>query len=201
MVFVLVILSILSIVSLYYLWKLDCDIVLFLCSRFGRSRADLKDKVIWIVGASSGIGAELAVQLARAGSKLVLSATRLSNLKETKRRCLQVSNGQLVDKDILILAFDIIDIDSHVTHLNTVVNYFGKLDILVNNAARFQVGRFEQTDLNVDRKEFEINVFGLINLARVATNYWLNNKLTGHHVVTSSIGGFLPFPGSTSYGM
>jgi dehydrogenase/reductase SDR family protein 7 len=182
----------------YYFWKLDSDLVLWALSKLGRPKEDLHGKVIWIIGASSGIGAELAVDLAMAGTKLVLSATRVANLEDIRKRCLKV-NGRLKDSDILVLPLDISDTSSHRTHLDAVVKHFGKLDILVNNAARFHVGRFEETDLEIDRKDFEINVFGLINLTRTVTNYWLKAGLKGHLVVTSSCGGFQPIPGSSTY--
>lgn len=190
--------TILAAVVAFYFWKLDCDLILFLLSRLGRPKEDLKDKVIWIVGASGGIGAEVAVDLAISGSKLVISATRVENLEDIRRRCLQV-NGRLKEKDVLVLPLDISDTSSHQAHLDTVIKHFGKLDILVNNAARFHMGHFEETGLDVDRKNFEINVFGPIHLSKLTTNYWLKDNLPGHLVVTSSIGGFLPMPGSSTY--
>lgn len=51
--------------------------------------ASLKGKVVWITGASSGIGEELAYVLARAGCKLILSARRVTELERVKRKCLE----------------------------------------------------------------------------------------------------------------
>ena len=66
----------------------DCDLVLAYYSRFGKSPSSvLKGKVIWITGASSGIGEELAYQLARCGAKLVLSARRKEELERVAEKC------------------------------------------------------------------------------------------------------------------
>jgi dehydrogenase/reductase SDR family member 7 len=55
---------------------LDCDIELFLAHKFGRKLSKMKGKVVWITGASSGIGRELAKCLSKHGAKLVLSGRR-----------------------------------------------------------------------------------------------------------------------------
>ena len=60
---------------------LDCDLKLLFFRFFGQTSKSLSNKVIWIVGASSGIGEHLALQLAKSGSKLILSGTRLNKLE------------------------------------------------------------------------------------------------------------------------
>lgn len=98
--------------------------------------------MIWITGASSGIGEELAVQLAAVGCRLVLSATREKQLEDVKRRCLSV-NTTLKSHDVLCLKLDVTDYKSHRKALELVIEHFGRIDILVNNAGRYQVGLFE----------------------------------------------------------
>ena len=75
-------------VLLIIILLLDCDIVLAYYCQFGKKPSSaLKGKVIWITGASSGIGEELAYQLARSGAKLVLSARRKEELERVADKC------------------------------------------------------------------------------------------------------------------
>ena len=66
----------------------DCDLVLAYYCRFGKKPSSaLKGKVIWITGASGGIGEELSYQLAKYGAKLVLSARRKEELERVAKKC------------------------------------------------------------------------------------------------------------------
>ena len=75
-------------VRLIIILLLDCDLMLAYYCQFGKtSSSALRGKVIWITGASSGIGEELAYQLARCGAKLVLSARRKDELERVANTC------------------------------------------------------------------------------------------------------------------
>lgn len=84
-IFVAVFMLVFLVVLLYLA---DCDLVLFFYSKFfPGSTGCLSGKVVWITGASSGIGEELAYQLARKGVKLILSARREKELKRVLEKC------------------------------------------------------------------------------------------------------------------
>lgn len=76
--------------------------------------------------------------------------------------------------------------------------YFLQLDILLNNAGRSQRASWETIETAVDRQVFEINVFSVISLSRVALQYFLKQG-SGHLAATSSIAGVLGVPFSGSY--
>ncbi|RWS29581.1 dehydrogenase/reductase SDR family member 7-like protein [Leptotrombidium deliense] len=186
------------VVLLYLFFTLDCDVTLFVAEKFGKKPNALKNKVVWITGASSGIGEGLAYILAAAGSKLVLSGTNESNLNQVRRKCLE-SNPILEDSDVLIVPFNITHCDKHKDKVKEVLQHFKKIDILVNNAGKSQRASFEEIDLEVDKELFDINVFGLINLTRLVAKYWYESNLKGHLVVTSSLTGKVGVPYSATY--
>jgi dehydrogenase/reductase SDR family protein 7 len=87
----------------------------------------------------------------------------------------------------------------HEPAFKSVLKHFGSLDVLVNNAGVAQAGPFEQIELELDRKVFETNVFGPLNLTRLVCTHWLKNELPGHLVLNSSTSAILRNPWSSSY--
>jgi short-subunit dehydrogenase len=73
-----------------------------------------------------------------------------------------------------------------------------QLDVLVNNAGRSQRANWEDIDLDVDKEMFDLNVFSVLSLSRIAVQYF-TKKNEGHIVVTSSVTGLAPIPYSASY--
>uniref|UniRef100_T1J5Y3 Ketoreductase domain-containing protein n=1 Tax=Strigamia maritima TaxID=126957 RepID=T1J5Y3_STRMM len=174
----------------------DCDLTLWVLEKWGKPLDTLAGKVVWIVGASSGIGEYLAYELAKQGSKLVLSSRREDELNRVKAECLK--RGKSADTDILVLPMDVTSVITHPAKVQEVLNHFGQVDILVNNAGRTQRARWEKIDLDVDRQLFELNVFGIINLTRCLLPSFLSKK-KGHIVTMSSLAGKMGVPGSASY--
>uniref|UniRef100_A0A1A9WZZ9 Ketoreductase domain-containing protein n=1 Tax=Glossina brevipalpis TaxID=37001 RepID=A0A1A9WZZ9_9MUSC len=191
---------------LYYLvyvlfWIfLDCNFALWFKSLFGASISTMRGQVLWITGASSGIGKALALNLAKHGVKLVLSARRLTLLEEVKEECLLESRGLLSSKDVLILPMDMLKLEEHEQHFKNVLNHFGHLDVLVNNAGRSQRANWEEIHTQVDRDLFELDVFSVLHLSRIVVRYFLeHNGGRGHIAVTSSVAGLAYVPFSASY--
>ncbi|GAB1863963.1 Dehydrogenase/reductase SDR family member 7 [Camponotus japonicus] len=104
----------------------DCDLLLKFKEIFGKPVSSLKGKVVWITGASSGIGEQLAYVLAKAGCKLILSARRVTELEQVKKRCLQ-ENKYLTDDDVAVYPLDMINLDSHEEAFLHVIDKFGKV--------------------------------------------------------------------------
>ncbi|XP_064605680.1 dehydrogenase/reductase SDR family member 7-like [Liolophura sinensis] len=183
-------------VQIFRLLVADCDLSLQWATRLGRGIGRLRGKVVWITGASSGIGEHLSYELAAAGCRLVLSARRKDELERVKKQC-QVS-GPLKPEDILVLPLDVLKYNTHSDATETVLKYFGQIDVLVNNAGRTQRAVWEETDLEVDRDMLDLNVLGVLSLTKAVLPHMINTS-GGHVVVMSSVAGKVGVPMSGSY--
>lgn len=154
--------------------------------------SEFKDKVIWITGASSGIGEALALEFAKKEARLILSARREDELKRV------ASLTKLPDLDIMILPFDLSDTSKASGLAAMVMNKFGKIDILINNGGQSQRAEAIESDEKAERNLFEINYFSAVNLSKAVLPYMLKNK-NGHIVVISSIAGKFGFYLRSSY--
>ncbi len=155
---------------------------------------ELKNKVIIVTGAASGIGRELVIQLVQEGAKVAALDINVDNLAQT----IQLANGKenQVSSHIVDMA--------NTTDVNKlpeeVVAIFGKIDGVINNAGIIQpMVKFEKLDSAICKKIFDINTFGVFNLTRSALPY-IHKSNQGFIVNVSSMGGFLPVPGQAIYG-
>ena len=155
--------------------------------------------MVWVTGASSGIGRALAVTLAKHGVKLVISARRGAELELVKHQCITASNNKLNGNDVLVLQMDMLQVDKHQRYFDMVLQHFGRLDVLCNNAGRSQRALWQDIDLKVDKELFDLDVFSVINLSRIVVRYFVAAKIDGQIAVTSSTAGLLPAPNSASY--
>jgi short-subunit dehydrogenase len=151
-----------------------------------------KDKIVWITGASSGIGEALAFVLAKEGARLVLSARREEELKRVAKHC------ALPELDYLILPFDLNDTSKASGLAAQVLNKFGRIDILINNGGNSQRSEAMQTPENLERQLMEVNYFSATNLTKAVLPYMKRQK-NGHVVVISSIAGKFGFYLRSSY--
>jgi short-subunit dehydrogenase len=153
----------------------------------------LKNKVIWITGASSGIGEALTYELAKAGAKLILSARRKEELERVKGNC---AAGQQVN--IKILPLDLTQTDTIGLATEAAIQFFGHVDILLNNGGISQRGLAKDTLLKVDRQLMEINYFGTVALSKAILPHFLKRK-SGHYVVNTSVTGIIGTPYRSAY--
>lgn len=93
---------------------------------------------------------------------------------------------------------DITELTKHKDIFQRAIEHFGKVDILVNNAGRSQRALFEHIDMAVDKQMFDLNVFSVVNLSRIAVNHF-NETGKGHVAVVSSLAGVITVPFSASY--
>ncbi|KAF8796876.1 Dehydrogenase/reductase SDR family member 7 like protein [Argiope bruennichi] len=178
-----------------FLLYADADLTLLFHHYLNRPR-DFRNKVVWITGASSGIGERLAYTLVKLGAKLALSGVNVERLTAVGERCKKISN--CAAEDILLVPFQIERFELHDECVKKVLDHFGQIDILINNAGRTLRANFVDTDIAVDQQLFNINVFGTINLTRKVLKHFLERK-KGHIVINSSITGKLGMPYSCTY--
>ncbi|MEM7109658.1 MAG: SDR family oxidoreductase [Bacteroidota bacterium] len=146
---------------------------------------ELEDKVIWITGASSGIGEALAYELTKKGCKLILSARRIEELERVKSSC-----PESAQSGIAILPLDLAAADSLQLTTEAAIQLFGRIDILVNNGGISQRSLVKDTDLGVHRKLMEVNYFGTIAITRHLIAHFMERKQGMFAVVSSLVGKF-----------
>ena len=150
-----------------------------------------KNRVVWITGASEGIGKETAIQLSRLGAKLALSARTVDKLNHVKSELAHPEN-------CLVVPLDLAKPEQFPDAVNSVYQKFGKVDVLFNNAGISQRSYIVDTDISVDRKIMEVNYFGTVALTKLVLPRMLKDG-GGHFAVTSSIVGKFGFGVRSAY--
>lgn len=145
---------------------------------------NFSEKVIWITGASSGIGEAVALELARYKPKLILSARREDELQRVA-----AATG-LSASDVLVLPMDVTDPDAMPAHVETVRQRFGRIDYVFLNAGITQRGTVADTNVSVYQRLMNVNFFGVVALTKAVLPLMLAQR-SGHFVVTSSVAGKL----------
>ncbi len=151
-----------------------------------------KNKNVWITGASSGIGAASAVEFARQGANVILSARREEALQQVKSDCEQLGAKAWVFPMDLAQTGDIVLI------VQQVIQEVGTIDVLLNNGGISQRGVVNETILEVDRRIMEVNFFGTVALTKAVLPHMLKNG-GGRVAVTSSLVGKFGFPLRSAY--
>jgi short-subunit dehydrogenase len=151
----------------------------------------MKDKVVIITGASSGIGRSCAYVFSDQGAKVVLAARNKAKLEE-------IGNDLAAqNKEFLTVPTDVSIEEECKNLIDETVDAFGKIDVLINNAGISMRGLFADTELEVIKKIMNINYWGTVYCTRYALPYLL--KTRGSVVAISSIAGFQGLPGRTGY--
>ena len=149
-------------------------------------------KVVWITGASSGIGEALVYEFAERGSKVIISSNDLPGLERVKKTCGKTSGM------IACAPFDLSETSEIEKLVRKQIDLYGKIDYLLNIGGISQRSKIDETPLWLDRKIFEINYFGTIALTKAVLPYMISKK-SGHILATSSISGRFGFPLRSAY--
>lgn len=149
------------------------------------------NKVVWITGASSGIGEALAHAFAAEGARLVLSSRRPDELERVRAMCPR-------SEAHLIVPLDLTQPATFAAAVAVVEREAGSVDVLVNNGGVSQRALAMDTTAEVERALMEVNYFGQVALTK-AVLPGMRARRSGHIVVVSSVMGYVGTPGRSSY--
>ena len=149
------------------------------------------DQVIWITGASSGIGEELCLQYSKQGYNLIISARNEQALMEVKER------SKFPEK-IKLLPLDISNFKTTQQTVTRAISFWGRVDILINNAGISQRSLIAETDFSVYRKLMEVNYLGTVSLTKEVLPHFIQRR-QGQFVVVSSLMGKFSSPYRSGY--
>ena len=150
----------------------------------------LKNKKVWITGASSGIGRALTLELATLGANIIISSRRREDLQEVKNACPEPDRIRVTPMDL----------SDHAAIAGIVDQVLedGPVDILINNGGISQRSKAMDTQFEVDKKIMSVNYFGTVALTKALLPSMISRK-EGHVVVISSVTGKVGTPHRSGY--
>ena len=150
------------------------------------------NKIVWITGASSGIGESLSKHLARTGAKLIMSSHEPDELERVKK---EIGDSK---HEPFILPFNLSDPERVEEAASIALEKYGKIDIFFSNGGVSTRATAIETGIQIDRRVMEINYFaGVIITKRLLSG--MVEKGFGHIIATSSISGKFGFPLRSAY--
>ena len=153
----------------------------------------IKDKVVIITGASSGIGAATAKLLAGKGAKVVLGARREENLKELADE-IKSSGGQAVYRRM-----DVVEPADNAAIVELAKKSFGRLDVIFLNAGLMPNSPLSALKTDEWNRMVDVNIKGVLNGVAAVLPTFIAQK-SGHVIANSSVAGLKSYPGGAIYG-
>jgi NADP-dependent 3-hydroxy acid dehydrogenase YdfG len=152
----------------------------------------IKDKIVLITGASSGIGYSTAMALSKEGAKIVAGARRIERLDELKKS-VESQGGE-----IIIQKLDVTKLDDCNNFAKIAIERYGNIDVLVNNAGIMPLSFFKNQKVDEWDRMVDVNIKGVFYCTSAVIPFMLNNK-SGHIVNISSTAGRIVFPAGSVY--
>jgi len=146
--------------------------------------ADLGNKVVWVTGASSGIGAAIVQLLASKNAKVVLSSRREAELVRVK------NEAGISDENSMVLPLDLMNHDGMKSKVDEVMNRFGRIDVLINNGGISQRSLILDTDFSVYKRIMDIDYLGTVALSAAVLPIFVQQKSGQFGVISSLMGKF-----------
>jgi short-subunit dehydrogenase len=157
-----------------------------------KEKKQREKKVVWITGASSGIGEALTYAYAARGAKLILSSRNKTALEKIKQNCAQTNS------EIHVLPLDLSKLRTLGKKAKKALRLFGKIDVMVHNAGVASRDLATKIDLDTDQKIMDTNYFGAVVLTKALLPSMLERQ-SGHFIVVSSVSGVYGVPKLSSY--
>ncbi len=151
----------------------------------------MKDKIVVITGASSGIGKALAFEFGRRGAKVVLAARNMAYLQEIELELIKLGIQALAVKT------DVTNENDCRNLIEKTIEHFGRIDVMINNAGISMRALFVDLKLDVMRRLMDTNYWGTVYCSKFALPYLL--KTSGSLVGVISIGAYVGMPGRSGY--
>ena len=152
----------------------------------------IKDKVVLVTGASSGIGYATAVTLSKAGAKIVAGARRVSRLEDLENQ-IKTQKGE-----ILSFNLDVTKREECSKFAEFALQQYGRIDVLVNNAGLMPLSFFKNLKIDEWDRMIDVNIKGVLYCTAAVIPSLLATK-SGHIVNISSVAGRLVFPAGSVY--
>lgn len=152
-------------------------------------------KVVWVTGASSGIGEGMVKAFAASGAIVVCSSRNVDELIRVKSECLAAG----ADEDhLMVQPLDIVDHDSFPAAVQAVLTRYSRIDVLINNAGLGARDNAWNITMDVYRTTMEVNLFGAIALTKEVLPVMMD-QADGRIVGVSSLAGKIGVPLRTAY--
>lgn len=149
--------------------------------------------IVWITGASSGIGEACAYKYASMGAQLIITSSSEERLAPVADRCREAGA-----KDVFVLPYDLSDVSGIDALVKTAWDHFGGVDVVYLNAGISQRTTVEDTSMDMVRKIMEINYFAPVAMAKAILPMMIEAG-GGHIAATTSIAGRFGFPLRCAY--
>lgn len=151
-----------------------------------------KGKTVWIIGASSGIGKALSIDMAKLKANIVLSSRNVEELEKVRSTCL------LYTENCSVIQLDLEKNADYSSNVNEVLETYNTIDYLILNGGISQRSLAIETPINIDRLIMEINYFGYISITKSVLPAMVKQQ-SGHIIVVSSVVGKFGFPLRSAY--
>jgi dehydrogenase/reductase SDR family member 7B len=148
-----------------------------------------KDKIVWITGASSGIGEEIALQISKLGAILIVTSSNENLLQNLKLK---------INSKVHILPYNLLNIDGIDNLVQKAISLEGKIDYVIQSAGISQRSLASETSKEVYKKLMDINYFAPLAISQAILPYFVAQN-SGSITVISSIAGLIGFPLRTGY--